>query len=180
MRFVIGLLLSTVFLSSSGFAQEIELSIKLGSDRIVRTANKVPVIVTITNKSGADIRLDLLNYLTFNISRYPIGGQYNTNTDRYHATGSFKKKGLAAGKSLSFTLNLVKMFWWPYMSSIYPIDAGPNFREIPEYMRYLHAKTYIPLPSKKVSVGGRIEEIPQSRTIVSNEVEFQIVRRQSK
>jgi hypothetical protein len=177
MRFLIGLLLFAVFPSSSGFAQEIELNIKLSSDKIVRTAKKVPVIVTITNTSDVDLRLDLLGNLTFNISRYPNGGQYNRNTDRYHATRSFKKKSLAAGKSLSFSLNLVKMFWWPYMSSIYPLDSGPNFREIPEYMRYLHATTYIPLASKKISVGSRIEEIPQSRPIVSNEVEFEIAPR---
>jgi hypothetical protein len=164
--------------SAAVSGQELDLRVSFSSTTIERSAKKVMVTVTITNRSDAVLKTKKLNSIAFGFFRNtPVRGYNHVSGDKFSAGARVKKAKLKKGESLSFEVNLAKLVWFNSSSSIVPLGLGPNLPIIPNYMRYFAASICLPSPKPKTKQERRTKFDPPSCAVYSNEVNIEIVPR---
>lgn len=158
--------------------RELDIRVRFNSTTIERSAKKVMVTVTMTNRSDAVLKTKELKSIAFGFFRNtPVRGYNQVSGDVFSSGTKVKKAKLKKGESLSFEVNLAKLIWFNSFSSIVPLGLGPNLPIVPTHMRYFAAWICLPSPKPNTKQERLTKFDGRSCSVYSNEVSIEIVPR---
>ena len=147
------------FSSISAQEREFEIEISLEETSISKSSKKVPVKISITNKSDAVLKTDGLKTIHFFFSKCVLGVVCKEKEHTYSAFSKMPLKRIKSGEVVEFEVNLADLYWKNTEGNTFYRENIKNFKKVPAENIYFYARQLKLSGYEKSSEGG-VDKIP--------------------